>query len=181
MSESPKSSRQAKKARRELPLDDELSESDFPLLDDTYDGEDESTDITLTTSDLVEFKVHSGALIASSHKFRDIIKTIDKEDPVIRFKDEKIETSEIVRAFLDIIYGKPLAMYDRKYEDTVMVDLIKFVRKYEARTVHEVLRLNFKEWNFHKADKLRIFTLGANLDDQEVCYRYHQSRAPILA
>ncbi|WVF68197.1 hypothetical protein IAT40_002962 [Kwoniella sp. CBS 6097] len=104
----------------------------------------EDSDITLISSDNLHFKVHSYHLLAASPIFRDMIKlgTEAEKTRQVPFTDDKIETGEIIRLFLDMCYGKDT---ENLTSDTLppFSSLVLFLAKYDCllwiRAVREVI------------------------------------------
>ncbi|OCF43269.1 hypothetical protein I317_02837 [Kwoniella heveanensis CBS 569] len=139
----------------------------------------EHADITLVSSDGLPFKVHSYHLKSSSPVFRAMLDIGDSASSLssssvssseVELLDEEIENSAVLRIFLDIVHGVSLQEPDSLATQKVYESVVAFLRKYEAASAIEVVRLNLIAWARHgHFMHLDLFVLGCMLDDVELC------------
>ncbi|WWC98529.1 hypothetical protein V866_005421 [Kwoniella sp. B9012] len=133
------------------------------------DYQDSEADVTLVSSDRLEFKVHSYLLMANSIVFRDMLIIGDSSDRTIDLSDETIERSSTVSLFLQTCHGQTPKFSTEKEVFCEYSDLIDFGKKYDAAPVLRMISASLYRW-FHEIDfdPCHIFMLGCLLDRPEI-------------
>ncbi|WVF68193.1 hypothetical protein IAT40_002958 [Kwoniella sp. CBS 6097] len=132
----------------------------------------EHADITLISSDGLPFKVHSYHLKSASSVFRAMLEIADSDSssPEVTLTDEAIEHSIVLRIFLDIVHGISLRKPEHCWKEREYECVVAFLKKYEATSALEVVRLSLISWASHgDFMHLEIFILGTMLSDVELC------------
>ncbi|WVW80816.1 hypothetical protein I302_102805 [Kwoniella bestiolae CBS 10118] len=135
-----------------------------------YQAED--ADITLRSSDGLEFKAHKYILKASSKTFCDMLTLGTNDDnATIELTDTRIEDSEIMKQFLDLAYSKAMVDFPlEKAELGSLPDLVDFFLKYEATFPMFWFKASQQVFiSTSEVDPLDMFMLGAQLDSVDVC------------
>ncbi|RXK41972.1 hypothetical protein M231_00693 [Tremella mesenterica] len=147
------------------------SKSEIPEYDD------ENADLILVSSDETRFKVHSYYLKAASVIFRNMLQNPDSmaqsgERPMIHLTDSTIETANILRAALDVLYGKQFPDDHRKYHARLL-KVIRFLQKYECEGSIDKIRLLLHRWitSPDTSAAWSAFIVSAALDDIVTCSR----------
>jgi hypothetical protein len=84
----------------------------------------------------------------------------------MHFSDVELESSEVMAAFLDLA----TTLHPPTVSPSMWASLIRFLRKWDCMPLHDLLfvhlRVGLREGQF---DRLKVFTIGAYLDDLELC------------
>ncbi|GMK58675.1 hypothetical protein CspeluHIS016_0601170 [Cutaneotrichosporon spelunceum] len=127
-------------------------------------------DFEITSSDGVRFTINSYKLFWASPVFAEA-HTRAFSDKAIELTDPDIETAPILRLFFTVITTLHLPLDSYKDCDlTPLTNFLLFLRKWDARQLH-----TFVLENIHTAVRgaklppLRVFQLGAVLDDVDTC------------
>ncbi|WWC65221.1 uncharacterized protein I303_107835 [Kwoniella dejecticola CBS 10117] len=127
-------------------------------------------DLTLVCADEKSFQVHTYMLTAASSVFRDMISTClatsTDQHVKLQLSDEHIEKSDVMRLFLDIIYGKslrgPILREDFSDYDKLTQLILKYDAPYALQHMKTSLRLWFMQ-DSYRADDYFIF--ACTIDD----------------
>ncbi|RXK41971.1 hypothetical protein M231_00692 [Tremella mesenterica] len=157
-------------------------------ISETYNADD--ADLVLVSSDEIHFKVHSYHLKSASIVFRAMldspdvnVKKGDQPLPIIYLTDNDIETAEVLKGALDILYHKPFPTEIGEYRDELR-KIIPFLRKYECDGSIEGIRSLLHRWiTYSDVGAWSAFLVSAGTEDIVTCYRamYSASELDISA
>ncbi|WVO15565.1 hypothetical protein L204_103225 [Cryptococcus depauperatus] len=143
---------------------------DDPKVEENPQHEETKGDIKLIASDGTVFMVHPYCLQSSSRVFCSMLETCDSEvnNEGIVLHDTEIESSSVIRLYLDFVYGNvPTIPEEGKHALGKVCRLtLKFLVKYDCAPIILAFRLALLEW---LADKViephDVFLIASELDN----------------
>ncbi|WVO15554.1 hypothetical protein L204_103214 [Cryptococcus depauperatus] len=132
--------------------------------------EETKGDIKLIASDGTVFMVHPYCLKSSSRVFCSMLETCDSEvsNEGIVLHDKEIESSSVIRLYLDFVYGNVPTVPDKSWKEFGKVCRLtsRFLIKYDCPPIILAFRLALLEW---LADKVigphDVFLIASELDN----------------
>ncbi|WWD07308.1 hypothetical protein V865_005406 [Kwoniella europaea PYCC6329] len=142
----------------------------YPVINDyNRDYQDSEADVTLISSDGLEFKVHSYILMANSIVFRDMLIIGDSSDRTINLTDEIMERSSTVSLFLQTCQGQTPKFSTEKEVYCLYKNLIAFSKKYDAPPIIQLISASMYRWFYEKdPSPYYMFRIGIMLDTPEI-------------
>ncbi|WVN88028.1 uncharacterized protein L203_103227 [Cryptococcus depauperatus CBS 7841] len=143
---------------------------DDPKVEENSQHEETKGDIKLIASDGTVFMVHPYCLKSSSRVFCSMLETCDSEvsNEGIVLHDKEIESSSVIRLYLDFVYGNVPTVPDKSWKEFGKVCRLtsRFLIKYDCPPIILAFRLALLEWLADKAiGPHDVFLIASELDN----------------
>ncbi|KAK4689199.1 hypothetical protein P7C73_g893, partial [Tremellales sp. Uapishka_1] len=149
-------------------------------VDRTYNRscQDGDADFLLISSDNEVFKVHTYVLKAASSVLKDTLTIVtapqptDATLPEVRLTDTLIESRQIVKLFLDILYDRPFLDPATAKQGRTLPSVLSLLKKYDCSKDLRMMGLRLRAlMDVRKSgiDPMRVFAAAAQVDDVETC------------